>query len=888
MKQTILRVLLFVSITVFLSFQSFSQTFPTATQVASSMTVGWNIGNSLEAVWSTGDAWSETNVNQRLIDSVKAAGFNTIRIPIAWDNHSTNSVIDAAWLTRVKQVVDYCIGRQMYVIINIHWDNGWLENNCTTSAQTSVNAKQKTYWTQIANYFKSYDEHLLFASANEPDVSDATGMTVLLSYHQTFINAVRATGGNNSQRILIVQGPGTDTEKTFSLMNTMPTDNVTGRLMAEVHYYTPYQYCLMSTDASWGNMFYYWGSCFHSTTDASHNPTWGEESFLDTQFKNLKSQFVDKGIPVIVGEFGVNKRLSLTGVNATLHLASREYYFRYITTAARKNGLILVYWDPGFQGDNSTTLFDRLTGAQTDRSGINALMYGVYGTHTTISCNTNDCKGVKNGNAYTNKSGQCVVGYSASSNPPTITTPVTYCQNTTATALTATGTALKWYTVATGGTSSGTAPIPLTNTVGSTTFYVSQTVNSIESPRAAIVVTINVAPSTPTVTTSVTYCQNATTSALTATGTALKWYSVAIGGTALASAPTPSTTATGTLNYYVSQTIGSCESPRATLVVTINSTPVIPSVTTSLSYCQNETATTLSANGTALKWYTVATGGNALSSAPIPSTTATGTINYYVSQTTGTCESARSTIAVTVNPLPTITAYMQVNGGAWVAAKDSTVLAGQTVNLGPQPNVTTGWSWTGPNAYSSISRQISLASITNANEGIYSATYTNANGCKATMNHKITVLSKQTISLNQGWNLISINLRPNDSTIATLFNGLDVLEIKTMEAFWRLGQNSVLNSLNTIISGNGYFVNMNIAGSLTFFGKPLTQSLNTLTLKTGWQIIGCPYQTATAISSIFNDTNSLKIKNFDGFWIPNGTANSLTQIVPGKGYFLKK
>ena len=809
MKRTILRVLLFVSITVFLSFQSFSQTFPTATQVASSMTVGWNIGNSLEAVWSTGDAWSETNVNQRLIDSVKAAGFNTIRIPIAWDNHSTNSVIDAAWLTRVKQVVDYCIGRQMYVIINIHWDNGWLENNCTTSAQTAVNAKQKTYWTQIVNYFKSYDEHLLFASANEPDVSDATGMTVLLSYHQTFINAVRATGGNNSQRILIVQGPGTDTEKTFSLMNTMPTDNVTGRLMAEVHYYTPYQYCLMSTDASWGKMFYYWGSCFHSTTDASHNPTWGEEAFLDTQFQNMKSQFVDKGIPVIVGEFGVNKRLSLTGANATLHLASREYYFRYITTAARKNGLILIYWDPGFQGDNSTTLFDRLTGAQTDRSGINALMYGVYGTHTTISFNTNDCKGVKNGNAYTNKSGQCVVGYSASSIPPTVTTPVTYCQNTTATALSATGTALKWYTVATGGTSSGTAPTPLTSTVGSTTYYVSQTVNTIESPRAAIVVTINAAPSTPTITTPVTYCQNATTTALSATGTTLKWYSGATSGTALASAPTPTSTATGTTNYYVSQTIGSCESSRAT-------------------------------------------------------------------------------IAITVNPLPTITAYMQVNGGAWVAAKDSTVLAGQTVNLGPQPNVTTGWSWTGPNAYSSTSRQISLTSITVANEGIYSATYTSVNGCKATMNHKITVLSKQTISLNQGWNLISINVRPNDSTIATLFNGLDVLEIKTMDAFWRLGQKTVLNSLNTITSGNGYFVNMNVAGSLALFGKPLAQSLIPSTFKTGWQIIGCPYQTATAISSIFNDTNSFKIKNFDGFWIPNGTTNSILNFESGKGYLLLK
>ncbi len=392
------------------SFHICGQTFPTAKEVASKMTIGWNIGNTLESTW--GDASGETVVNQRLIDSVKAAGFNAIRIPVAWDFHSTNGTIDAAWIARIKQVVDYCIGRQMYVIINIHWDKGWLENNCTVAMQASVNVKQKSYWTQIANYFKSYDEHLLFASANEPNVDDATQMGVLLSYHQTFVDAVRATGGNNAQRILIVQGPGTDTEKTSSLMNTMPTDIVSGRMMAEVHYYTPYQYCLMTADATWGKMFYYWGSCFHSATDAARNPTWGEEAFLDAQFQNMKTKFVDKGIPVIIGEFGVNKRTGLTGANLALHLASRQYYLRYITTAARKSGLILFYWDPGFQGDNSTTLFERSNGTVTDRDAINAIMAGTYGTQTTMGCNANDCKGVYNGNAYLNDKGECVLGKS--------------------------------------------------------------------------------------------------------------------------------------------------------------------------------------------------------------------------------------------------------------------------------------------------------------------------------------------------------------------------------------------------------------------------------------------------------------------------------------------
>ncbi|MBK8807861.1 MAG: cellulase family glycosylhydrolase [Bacteroidales bacterium] len=389
-----------------------AQNFPTATELAKKMNIGWNIGNTMEATWSN-DAWSETYVNQRLIDSVKAAGFNTIRIPVAWDYHSTNNVIDPAWFTRVKQVVDYCIGRQLYVVINIHWDNGWLENNCTLAKQVEVNAKQKTYWTQIANYFKDYNEYLLFAGTNEPNVEDATQMTVLLSYLQTFVSAVRATGGNNSQRILIVQGPGTDTEKTNSLMNTLPTDNVQNRRMVEVHYYSPYQYCLMTEDANWGTMFYYWGKCFHSTSDASRNPTWGEEAFMDAQFQAMKTKFVDKGYPVIIGEFGVNKRTNLSGDNYNLHISSRNYYLRYFAHAAKRYGLLPYYWDPGFVGNNSTTLFERSTGKVLDRDAVNALMSGTYGSLATMNCNVNDCKGVYNGNAYTNSNGECVLGYKA-------------------------------------------------------------------------------------------------------------------------------------------------------------------------------------------------------------------------------------------------------------------------------------------------------------------------------------------------------------------------------------------------------------------------------------------------------------------------------------------
>jgi len=257
---------------------------PTAQQVAGQMKVGWNLGNSLEAICGE-NAWGNPTTTQQLINSVKAAGFNTVRIPVSWDCHTTNGVIDPNWMSRVKTVVDYCTNNNMYVIINIHWDNGWLTNreNITTSAQSAVNAKQRNLWTQIANYFKNYNEHLLFASTNEPDVADgdATAMSVLLSYHQTFINVVRGTGGNNSSRTLIVQGPGTDIDRTNNLMNTMPTDNIASRMMVEVHYYSPYQFCLMTADASWGNMFYYWGNGYHSTTETSRNATWGDKAKLN-------------------------------------------------------------------------------------------------------------------------------------------------------------------------------------------------------------------------------------------------------------------------------------------------------------------------------------------------------------------------------------------------------------------------------------------------------------------------------------------------------------------------------------------------------------------------------------------------------------------------------
>jgi aryl-phospho-beta-D-glucosidase BglC (GH1 family) len=358
------------------SSQSFSKELdvtllPAAREVAGKMKVGWNMGNTLEAICGE-TAWGGAYTTQKLIDSVKSSGFNAVRLPCSWFCHSDTitSEIDTAWIARVKQVVDYCINDSLYVIINIHWDRGWLENRVDVADSSIVNKRQQAYWTQIANYFKDYNEHLLFASANEPNVNDANGMSVLLSYHQTFINAVRATGGNNYSRTLIIQGPSTDIDKTNNLMNKMPTDQIADRLVVEVHYYTPYQFTLMNEDASWGKIFYYWGKGHHSSTDVTRNATWGEESDVEKYFDLMKTKFVDRGIPVIIGEFGAYKRKLSLPSDQALNNSSVEYYNGYVVKSAINHGMVPFYWDINIG------LFDRNKGFILDHEVLDSIMHG--------------------------------------------------------------------------------------------------------------------------------------------------------------------------------------------------------------------------------------------------------------------------------------------------------------------------------------------------------------------------------------------------------------------------------------------------------------------------------------------------------------------------------
>ncbi len=338
----------------------------TAAQIAGKIKLGINIGNTLEA--SGGETgWGNPMITEALVKAYKSLGFDAVRLPCAWDQYAdkTTAKISATWLDRVKTVVQYCMNANLYVVLNIHWDGGWLENHVDAADKNAVNAKQKAFWEQIATHLRDFDERLMFASANEPAATDAAGTTVLMSYHQTFVDAVRSTGGRNAYRTLIVQSPSTSTEYAVSLWTGMPTDTVTNRMMFEVHYYTPSQFCIISADASWGKMFYYWGKNNHSTIEPDRNATWGEEDYADQQMLAMKTHFVDNGIPVIVGEYGAWRKTQ--PLDMPKHNASVEFWNQYVTQQSLANGAVPFLWDTG-------SLIDRNTLAVKDQPILDALL----------------------------------------------------------------------------------------------------------------------------------------------------------------------------------------------------------------------------------------------------------------------------------------------------------------------------------------------------------------------------------------------------------------------------------------------------------------------------------------------------------------------------------
>ena len=349
-------------------------------QVARNMMPGWNLGNTLEAGNDANNftnngglgaetSWQGTRTTQEVIDYVRSLGFKSVRIPCAWVmGHITNAMqmtIDPQWMARVKEVVDLCINDGLYVVLNDHWDGGWVERSFEDTSNSTVTLnceRMKKLWTQIATEFRDYDEHLIFAGLNEPNVENATQMAVLLRYEQAFIDAVRTTGGNNARRILVVQGPTTDIDRTVELMNTMPTDAVEGRLMVEVHYYSPWNFALRSDPDGtevWNKNAYYWGAENH-VEGSIHNSTWGEEDYMLAQLQKMKTKFVDNGIPVVMGEYGAQWRYaSGAGEDQSKHDASVKLFYKLFNQWCIEMGMVPMAWCINYAGRPSMTIVNR-------------------------------------------------------------------------------------------------------------------------------------------------------------------------------------------------------------------------------------------------------------------------------------------------------------------------------------------------------------------------------------------------------------------------------------------------------------------------------------------------------------------------------------------------
>jgi len=348
-----------------------------AKQLASKIFAGWNLGNSLE-VPENETKWGNPKTTQRLIDAVKASGINAVRIPCAWDSYTEDEhtcKISKWWLNRVKEVVDYCYKNNMYVIINIHWDGGWLENNPTYDKQESVNDKQKAMWEQIATFFRDYDEHLLFAGTNEVHSNGqatAENFEVEMSYNQTFIDAVRSTGGRNSFRNLIIQSFNTNIDQAVSNL-IVSKDEIPNRLMIEVHYYDPWDFCGLENDESWATVKHLWGKDFAQYGAIS---SWGQENHVVTQFQKMKSTFVDKGYPVILGEYGAARRSALSGKQLKYHLESRAHFFLYVAEQAKNFGIVPFIWDNGSGNNMGNGLFNRYDGTIIDDQALKAYLMG--------------------------------------------------------------------------------------------------------------------------------------------------------------------------------------------------------------------------------------------------------------------------------------------------------------------------------------------------------------------------------------------------------------------------------------------------------------------------------------------------------------------------------
>ncbi|MBR2524062.1 MAG: glycoside hydrolase family 5 protein [Clostridiales bacterium] len=341
------------------------ESMESADEAVSSIGAGWNLGNTLDSygTWinaSAGEyaayetAWNNPLTTKAMIDSVRDQGFNAIRIPVTWSQHIDGSGhVDAGWMNRVKEVVDYAYDDGMYVILNVHHDTGegggdkvsWIFADGSTYQQTGD--RYAGLWTEIAEKFKDYGERLLFEGYNEimdrnntwNAPSDPSSYPAVDSYAQLFVDTVRATGGNNSSRNLIVNTYVSSVDQNVLNNFSVPSDPSEGHLICEVHCYHPWGFTGTSQSVNW--------------TPVHNDFTDADRSEIDGIMNSLKSFSDSKGLPVIIGEYGAEFK------NNEDQIVS---YAGYFVDAAGSRGIKCFYWDNGdykTSGEGGYAIFDR-------------------------------------------------------------------------------------------------------------------------------------------------------------------------------------------------------------------------------------------------------------------------------------------------------------------------------------------------------------------------------------------------------------------------------------------------------------------------------------------------------------------------------------------------
>lgn len=330
--------------------------------IVKEITIGWNLGNTMDANGATGvdceTSWGNPKTTQKMIDMVKNAGFNTIRIPITWQPHigaAPDYIIDKAWLDRVQEIVDYAYEDNLYVIINMHHDDWYCPYYKTED--TAIDELKKT-WKQIADCFENYDEHLIFEDLNEPrqkgtsfewNGGNEEGRDVVNKLNAAFVETIRNAGGNNPLRILMIPPYAANSSPITWNDFKIPNDN---KIIVSIHAYTPYNFALNKT-----------GTSEWSASNAN------DTMEIDNLMKNLNDYFISKGIPVIIGEFGaVNK------FNTDKRVAWADYY----VSKAKEKGIPCIWWDNGsFAGNGELFgLLDRYN-LRWDQKMVDALMQGL-------------------------------------------------------------------------------------------------------------------------------------------------------------------------------------------------------------------------------------------------------------------------------------------------------------------------------------------------------------------------------------------------------------------------------------------------------------------------------------------------------------------------------